>query len=133
MDDVPFHEKFQKFLGRWTHIFKALAKRNNCKSHPLKVLHHLDSPPTVKGNFHDVVLLTEFFDELLDEGVVNHVSLRRHDISLLVPDIIRNRCSANPEWDRVFWDPEERKHDVFLRLVPGWEHKNKSRDIPSAG
>src|SRR5699024_1137939 len=99
-----------------------------CKAHALKVLCHLYRSPSVKCDFEDVVLLAQLLDELLDETIVDDVSLGRHEVSLLVPDIVRNGRPAHTQRDGVLRYPEEREHDVFLILCPGREHQYKSCD-----
>ena len=133
MDDPAFHQELVELLGRRAHIFESLTERNDCESHPLKVLGHLHGSPSVKGNLQNVIGLAQLLDNLFDKAVVDDISLGRHQVALLIPDIIRNGCPAHPLGDRVLRYPEKRKHDVLLLWNSGREHQHKSRDVSSAG
>ena len=133
MDDPAFHQELVELLGRRAHIFKALTERNDCESHPLKVLGHLHGSPSVKGNLQNVIGLAQLLDNLFDKAVVDDISLGRHQVALLVPDIIRNGCPAHTLGDRILRNPEKWKHDVFFFRGSGREHQHKSRDVSGAG
>ena len=70
-----FQHQFHQFLGGWGHILEALSERNDCEAHALKVLHHLHSAPTVKGDLPDVEAFAQAFDEFLNVAVVNDIAL----------------------------------------------------------
>ena len=133
MDDPAFHQELVELLGRRAHIFEALTERHNCESHPLKVLSHLHGSPSVKGNLPNVIGLAQLLDDLLNETVMDDIALGRHQVALLIPDIIRNGCSAHPLGDRILRYPEKRKHDVLLLWDSRWEHQHKSRDVSGTG
>ena len=133
MDDPAFHQELVELLGRRAHIFEALTERHNCESHPLKVLGHLHGSPSVKGNLPNVIGLAQLLDDLLNETVMDDIALGRHQVALLIPDIIRNGCSAHTLGDRILRYPEERKHDVLFLWNSGREHQHKSRDVSGAG
>ena len=38
-------------------------------------MHHLNSTPTVKGNFTDVVFFSEIFDKFLDVTVMDYIAI----------------------------------------------------------
>lgn len=77
MDNPAFHQELVELLGRRAHIFKALTERNDCESHPLKVLGHLHGSPSVKGNLQNVISLAQLLDDLFDKAVVDDISLGR--------------------------------------------------------
>ena len=77
--------------------------------------------------------LAQFLDDLFDKTVVDDIALGRHQVALLVPDIIRNGCPAHTLGDRILRYPEERKHDVFFFRGSGREHQHKSSDVSGAG
>ena len=133
MGNTPFHQELVELLGGRAHIFEALSERYDCESHPLKILGHLHGSPSVKGNLQDVIGLTQLLDDFLDKSVVNDIAFCRHQIPLLIPDIIRNGCPAHTLGDRVLRYPEERKHDVLFFWDSRWEHQHKSRDVSGAG
>ena len=76
MCDPPFQCQLHQLLGRWTHILISLSKRNNGKSHALKVLYHLYRSPSVKGDFLNMKFRTKFINELLNESIMNDISFR---------------------------------------------------------
>ena len=55
---LVLQNKAHQFLRRRRHILKALTEGNDCKAHAFQILNHLDSSPTVKGDFPDVEPLT---------------------------------------------------------------------------
>ena len=67
-----FQHQLHQLLGGWGHIFEALSKGNDRKTHARKVLHHLHSAPTVEGNFSNIKTLTQALNELLDVAVMNN-------------------------------------------------------------
>ena len=88
--DPLFTNEVHEFLGRRGHLFKALPERDDGKAHALKILYHLDSSPSVESNLTDVEPVTEIFDELLNESVVNDVAFRGFEIPLFLPEIVGN-------------------------------------------
>ena len=133
MGNTPFHQELVELFGRRAHIFKALTERHDRKSHPLKVLGHLHRTPSVKGNLQNVIGLAQLLNDFFDKSVVDDIAFCRHQVALLIPDIIRNGCPAHPLGDRILRYPEKRKHDVLLLWNSGREHQHKSRDVSSAG
>ena len=133
MGNTPFHQELVELFGRRAHIFKTLTERHDRKSHPLKVLGHLHRPPSVKGNLQNVIGLAQLLNDFFDKSVVDDIAFCRHQVALLIPDIIRNGCPAHPLGDRILRYPEKRKHDVLLLWNSGREHQHKSRDVSSAG
>ena len=77
--------------------------------------------------------LAQLLDDLLNETVMDDIALGRHQVALLIPDIIRNGCPAHTLGDRILRNPEEREHDVLFLWNSGWEHQHKSRDVPGTG
>ena len=67
--------QLHQLLGRRGHIFEALSKGNDRKTHALKVLYHLHSTPAVKSDLPDIETLTQAFDELFDVAVMNNITL----------------------------------------------------------
>ena len=80
-----------------------------------------------------MVGLAQFLDNFFDKAVVDDIAFCRHQIPLLIPDIIRNGCPAHTLGDRILRYPEKRKHDVLLLWNSGREHQHKSRDVSGAG
>ena len=76
--DLFLKHQFHQFFGGRGHILEALSERNHREAHTLKVLHHLDSAPTVKGNLTDVVAFTQAFDEFFDVTIVNDIAVPKH-------------------------------------------------------
>ena len=68
-------DQLHQFLCRRAHILKALPEGNDCKAHSFKVLNHLHCAPTVKGDFAYIEMFTQVFNELLNETIMNDVSL----------------------------------------------------------
>ena len=133
MDDPAFLQELFKLLGRWGHVFISLAEGDYGKSHPLQILGHLHGSPSVERDLKDVVLCPQLPDELFDKSVVDHISLRRHQISLLFPHIVGDGCPPHPQRNRILRHPEEREHDIFLILCPRREHQHKGCDVTGAG
>ena len=133
MDDSAFHQELVELLGGRAHIFEALSERYDRESHPLKVLGHLHGSPSVKGNLQNMIGLAQLLDDFLDEAIVNDITLGRHQVALLIPDVIWNGCPAHTLGNGILRNPEKREHDVFLFRGSGWEHQHKSRNVSGAG
>ena len=133
MDNAAFHQEFIKLLCRRRHILKSLTKRNNGKSHPFQVLRHLHRTPAVKGDLQDMIPLTQILNKFLNEAVMDHVSLCRHQIALLVPDVIGDGCPAHTKGNRFLRDPEIGEKDILLILRPWREHQHKGGNVPGTG
>ena len=88
MDDVPFHQELEQLLRRRRHILESLAERHHGKAPVFQVLHHLGGVPPVVSDFPYMVCFTQFFDELLDETIMDDVPFRCLDEALLLPDVV---------------------------------------------
>ena len=73
--DLFLKHQLHQLLGGRGHIFEALSKGNDRKTHALKILHHLHSTPTVEGDLPNIETLTQAFDELFDVAVMNNIAL----------------------------------------------------------
>lgn len=131
--DPLFKNEVHEFLGRRGHIFKALPERDDGKAHALEVLYHLDSSPAVKRDLPDIEALTEVFDELLDEAVVDDVAVRREEIALLLPQVIRDVVSPHTDIQRILRHPEVWEHGKLIVLVLRREDQHEGRDVRSGG
>src|SRR5699024_5745810 len=112
--------------------FVPLSERNYRKSHTLKVLHHLNSTPTVICDFTDIVFLTQGLDKFLDVAVMDYIALGGHKQILSFPNVIRHMVTANTQVNVIFRYPEIRQNDIFIILIFRWEHQHECRDIRSA-
>ena len=83
-----FQHQFHQFFGGRGHILEPLSERNDCEAHALKVLHHLHSTPTVKGDLPNIETLTQAFDELLNVAVVNDITLGGLQKALPLPHVV---------------------------------------------
>src|SRR5699024_9012021 len=72
MDDATLHQEFITFLCWRRHILQSLTKRYHGKPHAFQILRHLHCAPTVKGDFQDVILLTQPLYKFLNETVMDH-------------------------------------------------------------
>ena len=81
------HQLHQLFAG-WGHVLETLAEWHDGESVVIEVLTHLNSAPSVIGYFFNVVLPTEFFDEVLYETIMNYVPLSGHDAAFGLPQLI---------------------------------------------
>ena len=129
MGDALFKCQLHQFLCWGTHVLKPLSERHDCETHAFKVLHHLYSTPTVKGNLTDVETFTEPFDKSLNVSVMDNITLGSFQISLLLPKIIRHMIAPDSKFDVVLRYPEVRENDVLVILILRWEHQNKCRNI----
>ena len=130
--DFLFKCQFHKLLCGWGHILEALSEWNNGKSHTLKVLHHLNSTPTVECNFSDVEFLTKLFYELFNVSVMNYISLCGLQVSLSFPNIIRYMVTLYTQIKCVLGYPEVWQNDVLVIFIKWWEHKYKGCYISCA-
>jgi hypothetical protein len=125
--------QFHQFLGGRGHILIALSERHDREAHALKVLHHLHSAPTVKGDFTDVVLLTQLLDELLDESR-NGLHCPPWSAGIpAAPKRHRAHGRGGHAGRVVFRYPEIRQNDVFIILICGREHQHECRNIRGGG
>ena len=106
--DLFLKHQFHQFFGGRGHILEALSERNHREAHTLKVLHHLDSAPTVKGNLTDVVAFTQAFDEFFDVTIVNDIALGGLQEALPFPNIIRHMVAPDTQVEVIFGYPEIR-------------------------
>ena len=67
---------------------ESLAERHHGKAPVCQVLHHLGGVPPVVSDFPYMVCFTQFFDELLDETIMDDVPFRCLDEALLLPDVV---------------------------------------------
>ena len=133
MLNASLHQELVELLCGRGHTGKALTEGHHSEAHPLQVLRHLRGTPAVKGNLQNVVLLAQFFDELLDEAVVDDIALCGVEIALLMPHIIGYGGAPDPQRNCVLRYPEVREQDVLLLLRPGREDEHERRDIAGAG
>ena len=121
--------QFHQFLGGWGHILEALSERNDREAHALKVLYHLHSTPTVKGDFPNIETLTQAFDELLNVALVNDIALSGLQKALPFPHIVWHMVTADSKVEVILRYPEVRKDDVFVVLIFRWEYQNECRNV----
>ena len=124
-----FQHQLHQLLGGWGHIFEALSKWNDRKTHALKVLHHLHSAPTVKGDLSNIETLTQAFDEFLDVALVNDIAFRGLEVSPPLPHVVWHMVAPDSEIEVVLRYPEVRQDDVFVALVLWREHQNECRNV----
>ena len=92
-----FKHQFHQFLCRWGHILETLSERHDCKAHALEVLHHLHSAPAVESYLSDIESLSEPFNELLNETVMNHIALGGLEATLTLPHIVGNMVAVHAQ------------------------------------
>ena len=114
--DFLLQHKFHQLLGGWGHIFEALPEGNDRKTHTLKVLHHLNSTPTVKGDLPDIEAFPQAFDELLDIAVVNDIAFGGLEVSLPLPHIVWHMVTPDSEVKIVLRYPEVRQRNAYFSL-----------------
>ena len=126
-----FQSQFHQFLGRWTHVFISLSKLYHRKSQPLKILRHLHCTPTVKCNFFDVKLLSQFIDEVFDKTIVNHISLSGFQKALPFPYIIWDMVTSYSKRQSFLRQPEVGQNIIMLIIFSRWKDKHESCNIRS--
>ena len=124
-----FQHQFHQLLGGRRHIFESLSERNDRITHALKVLHHLHSTPTVKGDLPDVEAFAQAFDEFLNVAVVDYIALGGLEVSLTLPYIVWHMVTPDSEVEVVLRYPEVRQDDVFVVLIFRREHQNECRNV----
>ena len=95
MSDLLFQHQLHQLLGGRRHVLETLTKGDDSEAHPFQVLDHLNSSPTVKGDFFDIELLAKLLDELLDVSVMDNITFGGFQEALLLPYIIRNMISIS--------------------------------------
>ena len=133
MSDLLFQDQLHQLFGRRRHVLEALTEGNNCKSHPFQVLDHLNGSPAVKGDFLDVELFTQLFDEFLDVSVVNDIAFGGFQEALFLPYIIGNMIPLYSQIQAVFRNPKVRQDLVRFILLDRREDQNKGGDIGGTG
>ena len=108
--DALLQHQLHQLLGGRRHILKALSERNDRKAHALKVLHHLHSAPTVKGDLPDV-----------------------EPLALPLPHIVWHMVTPDSEVEVVFRYPEVRQDDVSVVLIFRRKHQNECCNIRCGG
>ena len=117
MGDLLFQRQLHQFLGGRTHILEPLSEGYDCKSHTFEILHHLHRTPAVEGDFSDVVLLAHGFDKLFDVAVVDDVSFRRVQKSLLLPYVIRDMIPPDTKGYVFLRYPEVGQHNIVICFI----------------
>ena len=92
--EFSLQDNAHQFLGRRTHIFEPLPKRNHGKAIILQVLNHHAGISAVIGNLADIVALIQLADELLDKAVVHHIAVCGHEVPLPLPHIVHNMVTT---------------------------------------
>ena len=69
MRDASLKYQLHQLFAGWRHVLETLAEWHDGESVVIEVLTHLNSAPSVIGYFFNVVLPTEFFDEVLYETI----------------------------------------------------------------
>ena len=128
-----FQHQLHQFLGRRGHILKALTKGNHRKAHALKVLHHLHSAPSVKGDLTNIEPFTQLLNEFFNVAVVDHISLGGHQRPLALPQVIGNMVTADTQVKGLLRYPEVRQNVVFVILVQWRKHQHKGCDVRGRG
>src|SRR5699024_867487 len=131
--DLFLQHQLHQFLGRRTHILKALSEWDYCKAHALQVLHHLHSAPSVKGDLTDVEPFAEVLDKFLNVAIVDHIALGGHQHTLALPQVIGDMVTAHTEIEGFLRYPEVRQNIVFVLLVQGWKDQHKGCDVRGGG
>src|SRR5699024_5380202 len=77
------------------------------------------------------------FSQLLNvsfnKTIVDDIPLSRHDVALLLPDIIWDMVSPAPQIQSFFRQPEKWHHNIFLLLGSWREHQHKGCNIRCTG
>ncbi|MPN04535.1 hypothetical protein SDC9_151776 [bioreactor metagenome] len=69
---------------------------------------------------------------MLDEAVVDHVSLGGLDVARLLPDVVRHMVAPHAQAQAVLGYPEPGEdHELFI-LIPGWEYEHECGDVGGA-
>jgi len=80
-----------------------------------------------------VKLLSQFFNEVFDKTIVNHISISGFQVALPFPYIIWNMVTSYSEGQCFLRQPEVRQNRIYLIIVCWREHQNKSCNIRSTG
>ncbi len=80
VSEPSFEGEFHQFFRRWTHVFEALPERYNGKTEP--------------------------FDEAFNRAVVDDITFRDLQKTLLLPQVIGHVATGNAEFEIVLRSPK---------------------------